>query len=64
MGLKLQIFWEYLIIESGVGVQVMQFPFRKYSFLATDCWLKSVWEKVDKYRVWVEVDTIMMSPPR
>ncbi len=64
VGLKLQISWEYLILELGVTVQIMQLSFRTYAFLATDCWLKSVWENVDEYGVRVEVDTITITPPR
>ena len=64
VGLKIQISWEYLVVELGVTVQLLQVLFRKYWFLATDCWLKSLWEKVTEYGIHIEVDTVRLAPPQ
>lgn len=64
VGLKIQISWEYLVVELGVTVQLLQVSFRKNWFLATDCWLKSLWEKVTEYGIHVEVDTVRLAPPQ
>ena len=35
---------EYLQLEVGSGVKVLQVDFNHWGFLATECWLKSLWK--------------------
>ena len=64
VGLKLQISMELLVVELGVSLQPLQESYTKYSSWITHSWLKSLWEKVDLFRIVVEVNNIELVMPR
>ena len=49
VGKKLQVSVEFLIMELGLTDQPFQLKFKQYHFLATTCWVKSIWEKVSRF---------------
>ena len=55
---------ELLILELGVSNQPFQVDYYKYGVWATDCWLKSVWEKVFLFGVVVIKRKLKVEPPR
>jgi len=65
IGLALQSSMELFILELGLAAsQPFSMPFKKYSSLITHCWLKSVWEKCDRFRIRVVLKNINIRPPR
>jgi hypothetical protein len=55
---------EFLIIEVGLSIQIFQLDYEKYHFLATDCWLKSVWEKISHFSLHITLRNVNCQPPR
>ena len=55
---------ELLIIELGLSAQPLQESFEKYGKRVTHSWIKSIWEKVSKYKVRVELGPLSIEPPR
>jgi hypothetical protein len=45
VGRLLQISWELLTLELGMGSQPLSVDFVQYGAWATNSWLKSLWEK-------------------
>ena len=64
VGKLLQASVEMFIIELGMSPQPFQVSYARYSNLVTPCWLKSVWEKVDKFGMKVSLDNLPLAPPR
>ena len=64
VGIQLQVSMELLIIELGLSAQPLQEPFEKYGKRVTHSWIKSIWEKVSKYKVRVELGPLSIDPPR
>ena len=64
VGRKLQISMEFLVLEVGVSDQVLQLNFQDVHFLATDCWLKFLWEKMSLFDLTVTLNNISLRPPR
>ena len=54
----------FMILEMGISTQPLQESYSKYSSWVTKCWLKSIWEKCDRYGVTVEFNDIKISLPR
>jgi hypothetical protein len=44
-------------------LQPLQESFVTYGKWITNTWLKSVWEKVDKFNIKIEIAPLLMSPP-
>ena len=61
VGTFLQTSMELLIMELGVSFQPLTESYRLYEGLVTRCWLKSVWEKVDKYGISVRVHNVKLT---
>ncbi len=55
VGIQLQVSVELFIIKLGVSTQPFQEPFEKYRTKVTHSWVKSIWEKVSKYKVRIKV---------
>ena len=53
---------EQLQLEVGVGAQFLRLSYSKIAYLATECWLKCLWEGVARYKVKVECYNLP-SPP-
>lgn len=64
IGKKLQVSLELLVIEIGMTIQIFHLNYEKYHFLATDCWLKFVWEKVHRFKFPLTLGNVMCEPPR
>jgi hypothetical protein len=63
-GLQLQVSMEMMIIELGLLLQPLQESFCMYGKWVTNTWLKSVWEKVDRFNIKVEITPLAIQPPR
>jgi hypothetical protein len=58
------VLMELLITELGMSSQPLGESFLKYRKWVTHSWLRSLWEKVDKFVVTVEIAPIPIDPPR
>ena len=56
--LEMSISMELLITELGLSSQ------QKYGTWVTHTWLCSLWEKVDKFNITMEIAPLHMDPPR
>ena len=54
-GLKIQLSLELLTLEMDISIQPLQESSKIYGSWITDGWFKSLWEKVDMFRITVEV---------
>ena len=55
LGIHMQLSMELMITEAGISLQPLSTPFHRSKGWVTHCWLKSLWEKVDKFLVRVEI---------
>ena len=55
---------ELLLTELGLSLQPLQESFSNFGRWVTDTWLKSVWEKVSKFNITVEITLLPINPPR
>ena len=53
LGLKINISLEYMIQDMVTSLQPFQESYKKYEQWMTPCWLKSLWEKCDRFDVMV-----------
>jgi hypothetical protein len=60
----MQVTMELLLTELGISVQPLQGSFVRYGKWITGTWLKSIWEKVDKFRITAEIAPLPICPPR
>jgi hypothetical protein len=61
---EMQVSMELLLTELGISAQPLQESFVRYGKWITGTWLKSIWEKVDKFRITVEIAPLPVCPPR
>jgi hypothetical protein len=47
----MQVSMELLILELGISEQPLLEPFKKYGARVTRLWLKSLWEKVSRFKL-------------
>jgi hypothetical protein len=64
LGLKMSVLMELLITELGTSSQPLCKFFSKYGSWVTHTWLQSLWEKVDKFDITVEIAPLPMDPPQ
>ena len=64
LGVHIQTSMELMIIEGGVSNQILAQPYQRYSKWVSQCWLKSVWEKIDLFNLTVEVSALPLPFPR
>ena len=64
IGIQLQVSLELMIIELGISSQPFQESFQKYESWITHSWIKSVWEKVDHYKLRLQLKPLNIEPPR
>jgi hypothetical protein len=62
--IQLQVSVELFIIKLGVSMQPFQESFEKYGMRVTHSWVKSIWEKVSKYKVRIKLGPLPIEPPR
>jgi hypothetical protein len=60
----MQVSMELLLMESGISAQPLQESYVRYGKWITGTWLKSIWEKVDKFQITVEIAPLPVCPPR
>jgi hypothetical protein len=63
VGIQMQVPTEIMLTELGLSPQPFQESFVKQGKWGTDTWLKSIWEKVDKFNITVEIAPLPISPP-
>jgi hypothetical protein len=64
LGIHMQASMELLVTEGGLTTQILAEPFAQYSKWVTHCWLRLVWEKVDRFRLQTEVSELPLGLPR
>ena len=64
LGVHLQTSMELMVIECGVSCQVLAQPYSTFSKWVSHCWLKSVWEKVDRFDLTVTIKSLPLKFPR
>jgi hypothetical protein len=64
LGIQMQVTMEVLLTELGLSPQPLQESFVAYGKWVTNTWLKSIWEKVDKFNITVEIAPLPIRPPR
>jgi hypothetical protein len=65
VGVELQTSIELFILELGVSfTHPFLAPYSKYAPMVTDCWIKTLWEKCDYFKVGIEVCNIGLMPLR
>ena len=65
VGLFLQTSMEYFILELGLSAtHPFDHSYKAYGGLVTHCWLKTVWEKCDRYKIRVAINNLKIQPPR
>jgi hypothetical protein len=60
----MQISMELLLTELSISVQLRQELYVRYGKWITGTWLKSIWEKVNKFWIMVEIASLSVCPPR
>ncbi len=55
LGMHLQTSMELMLVEGGVSTQILAQPFQRYSKWVTHSWLRSVWEKVARIDIRMEI---------
>jgi hypothetical protein len=59
----MQVLTELLITESGISSQPFQESYATYGKWITHSWLKLIWEKVYRFNVTIEIETLLIKPP-
>jgi hypothetical protein len=59
----MSVLMELLITELGLSAQPFCKLFWKYGTWVTHAWLCSLWEKVDKFNITVEIAPLLVDPP-
>ena len=58
IGLKMQISLEFLLAELGISFQPFQQSYKKFESWVTHSWYKSLWEKVDMFKIRIEINNV------
>jgi hypothetical protein len=64
LGDELQTLLELLVVDLGLSFQPFCASYNHYGNWVTTCWLKQVWEKVDRYGLVLTVRNLLLSFPR
>ena len=64
VGIEMQVSMEIFATELGMSAQPMQVSHATYGKCITTTWLKTVWEKVDKFGIKIEIAPLALTPPR
>jgi hypothetical protein len=60
----MQVSMELILMELVISAQLLQEAYVRYGKWITGTWLKSIWEKVDKFRITVEIAPLPVCPSR
>ena len=63
VGCLLQISWELLTLELGMGSQPLMVDFLWHESWVTNSWLKSLWEKAFLFEIHFEEGKLNLVPP-
>jgi hypothetical protein len=64
IGIEMQVSMELHLTEVGISAQPLQESYVPYGEWITGTWLKSIWEKVNKLWITVEIAPLPVCPPR
>jgi hypothetical protein len=64
LGIQMQVTMELLITELGWSRLPLQESFETYGKWITNTWIKTVWEKVSKFNITIEIAPLPINPPR
>jgi hypothetical protein len=64
IGITLLVALEYLQLEIGVDDCAFHYDFDTWGHLATDSWVKALWEKVDKLGITLLLEYTSIPKPR
>jgi hypothetical protein len=64
LGIQMSVTMEVLLTKLGMSPQPLQASYADYGKWVTNTWLKSVWEKVYKFNITVEIALLPIKPPR
>ncbi len=64
LGDELQTLLELLVVDLGLLFQPFCVSYNHYGNWVTTCWLKQVWEKVDRYGLVLTVHNLPLSFPQ
>jgi hypothetical protein len=64
LGIHMQVSMELLVTEGGVSTQILVEPFARYSKWITHCWLRLIWEKMDRFCLRTDVKELPLEPLR
>ena len=59
----MQVTMELLATELGLSPQPLQEAYEAFGICITASWIKTVWEKVDRFKVRIEIAPLAMQPP-
>ena len=63
LGVTLQASIEALQLKLGVPDNPFKYPFDVWGDLATDSWVKSLWERIDNYDIALKLDYPSIASP-
>ncbi len=63
LGIQMSVTMKVLLTELGMSPQPLQASYADYGKWVTNTWLKSVWEKVYKFNISVEIALLPIKPP-
>jgi hypothetical protein len=64
IGIYMQMSMEMFVTELGVSLQPFTASYLQYRNHVTHCWLRSLWEKAQLFKTWVEIAPLPMPFPR
>jgi hypothetical protein len=64
LGIKLQTSLEAFIIELGISDQPFTEDYLLCGKWATHSWVKTIWEKAQRFRLTIELNCVQLKPPR
>ena len=64
LGFLMKMLVNFLILEMGILLQPLHESYSKYGSWITQCWLKLLWEKCDRFGISVELNDITIRLPR
>jgi hypothetical protein len=64
IGIQMQVTMELLLTEMNISSQPLQESYARYGKWITSTWLKSIWEKVNKFKITNEIAPLPIEPPR
>jgi hypothetical protein len=64
LGIQMQVSMEILLTKLGLSPQPLQESFITNGKWVRNTWLKSIWEKVDRFDITIEIAPLPIQPPR